>query len=359
MDFKEELKLLDNDFATVAIDGTSADTFGVIDTGSYVFNALCSGSIYGGIAGNKVTGLAGEEATGKTFFLLAIIKHFLESDPNAAVYLFESEGAIDKSTLESRGIDLKRVLVVPVETIQEFKTLALRLVSNNLKKPEAQRKKILMALDSLGNLSTTKEMGDSESGKEVKDMTRAGEIRSAFRTLTLRLSKAGIPCIVTNHVYMNVGSFISQKVMSGGGGMKYAASQIVFLSKSKWKEDSSLVGSQIRCTNNKSRKTREGLQVLTRLNHSTGLDRYFGLTDLAIEAGVFKKKTRGLELPDGSTAFEKNIYENPKKYFTKDVLDQIDAYTRATFTYGSPDPDEELEEILNEGTTESGSSTSV
>ena len=110
MDFlKTIVKELDNEYAGLADDGVVGDTSSFIDTGSYAFNALLSGSLYGGLPSNKVTALAGESSTGKTFYALGICKHFLQSDPRAGVVYFETEGALTKDMLAERGIDTKLV----------------------------------------------------------------------------------------------------------------------------------------------------------------------------------------------------------------------------------------------------------
>jgi len=347
--FTDVLKVLENEYAAVADDGTSADVVGFIDTGSYALNALYSGTIYGGMPANKINALAGEEATGKTFFLLGIVKNFLDVNPTAVSIVFESEGSITKEILHSRGVDTKRVLVVPVETIQQFKTQALRVVENHLKTPEKERKPLLLALDSLGMLSTTKEMTDSESGKEVKDMTRTAEIRAAFRVLTLKLSKAKIPLIVTNHVYQTMGMFPT-KEMGGGGGLKYAANNIIALSKSKNKDsEGNVTGIIIRCKNLKSRLTKENTESSVLLSYDKGLDRHYGLVDLALEHNIFEKVSTKIKLPDGSTVFEKAIIRNPEKYFTQEVLARIDSAAKAEFSYGSSkDSGDVIEEMLND-----------
>ena len=118
MNFLQDIvKEIDNEYATVVADGVSAgDTSAFVDTGSYIFNGLVSGSIYGGIPSNKITAIAGESSTGKTFFCLSIVKHYLEMDPDAGVIYFETESAISKEMIESRNIDSKRMIVVPVTT---------------------------------------------------------------------------------------------------------------------------------------------------------------------------------------------------------------------------------------------------
>ena len=212
---KDIAKEIGNDYASLVSDGVSAgDTAGFIDTGSHIFNALLSGSINGGIPNNKITAIAGETSTGKTFFCLGIVQHFLESNPDAGVIYFESESAISKQMIESRGIDSKRMIIVPVTTVQEFRTQAVKIVDKYLKQKESDRKPLMFVLDSLGMLSTSKEIEDTEAGKETRDMTRAQVLKGAFRVLTLKLGLANVPMIVTNHTYDVVGSYIPTKAVS-------------------------------------------------------------------------------------------------------------------------------------------------
>ena len=232
------VKVTGNEFATKVSDGVEAgDVTGHVDTGSYILNALVSGDIYGGIPSNKITALAGETATGKTFFALGMVKQFLSDNPSGGVLYFESESALTKDMIESRGIDSKRMIILPVTTIQEFTHQAVKIVENH-----TEDKPIMMCLDSLGMLSTTKEVGDITEGKETKDMTRAQLVKGCFRVLTLKLGKAGIPLLVTNHTYKQVGTMFPQDVMGGGSGLQYAASTIIFLSKRKEKEGTDVVG---------------------------------------------------------------------------------------------------------------------
>lgn len=347
--FGDVLKVLDNEYAAVADDGTSADVVGFIDTGSYALNALYSGSIFKGMPANKISALAGEEATGKTFFALGIVKNFLDTNAKALSIIFESEGSITKEILASRGVDTKRVLIVPVETIQQFKTQAIRVVENHLATPEKDRRPLMLVLDSLGMLSTTKEMSDSNSGKEVKDMTRTAEIKAAFRVITLKLSKAKIPLLVTNHVYQTMGMFPT-KEMGGGSGLKYSANNIIALSKSKNKDaDGTVTGIFIRCKNLKSRLTKENTEASVMLSYDKGLDRHYGLIDLAVEYGIFKKVSTKIEVADGSTHFEKHIINNAERYFTKEVLERIDEAAQKEYCYGASLSTEDIvDDILSE-----------
>ena len=335
---KDIIKETGNEYATLASEGvTGGDVDSFIDTGSYAFNALLSGSIFGGLPGNRITAIAGEAATGKTFFALGVCKHFLDKDKDAGVIYFESENAVSKDMLEQRGLDTNRIVIMPVATVQEFRLQAIRVLDKYLEQEKDKRKPIMFVLDSLGMLSTTKEMEDTAEGKETRDMTRSQIVKSAFRVLTLKLGQANVPMIMTNHTYDVIGSMFPQKEMGGGSGLKYAASSIVYLGKKKEKDGAEVVGNIVHCKNYKSRITKENAIVDVRLTYSKGLDQYYGLLDLAEESGLFKKVSTRYELPDGSKQYAKTINNEPEKYFKKEILEKIDEYTKRKFTYGTED----------------------
>jgi RecA/RadA recombinase len=330
------VKEIDNEYAGLVSDGVAAgDTSGFIDTGSYIFNALVSGSIYGGIPGNKITAIAGESSTGKTFYCLGIVKHFLESNPDAGVIYFESESAISKSMIESRKIDSNRMVIVPVTTVQEFRLQAIKILDKYLTQTPEKRKPMMFVLDSLGMLSTTKEIEDSEAGKETRDMTRAQVVKSIFRVLTLKLGKANVPMIVTNHTYDVVGAYVPTKEMGGGSGLKYAASTIIYLSKSKEKDGKEVIGNIIKAKTAKSRLSKENAQVETRLYYDDrGLDRYYGLLELGEKYGVFQRVGNRVKVGDTSV-YPKSILADPDKYFTPEVMQALDEAALKEFSYGS------------------------
>jgi RecA/RadA recombinase len=325
-----------NKFASIVEDGIDgADVAGFVDTGSYAFNALLSGSLYGGVADNKIIALAGESATGKTYFTLGIVAQFLKNNPEGMVLYFDSEQAVTSDMFEGRGVDSKRVAVFPVATIEEFKTQCVSIVDKILEMDESERKPMMIVLDSLGMLSTEKEMNDSAEGKNVRDMTRAQGVKATFRVLTMKLGKARIPLVMTNHTYDVVGAYVPTKEMGGGSGLKYAASTIVYLSKKKEKNaDGDVIGNIIHCKLYKSRLTKENQMVDVQLNYDSGLNRYYGLVEIALTHGIFKKVSTRIELPDGTTAFEKNINENPEKYFTAEVMKRLEEAVAKEFKYG-------------------------
>ena len=305
-----------------------------IDTGSYVFNALVSGSIYGGVPGNKITAIAGESSTGKTFFCLGIVQHFLDSDPDAGVIYFESESAISKQMIVDRGIDAERMMIVPVSTIEEFGTQSCRILDKYMEQDENQRKPMMFVLDSLGMLASNKEVEDVANDKQVRDMTKSQLIKGAFRVLTLKLGKANVPMLVTNHTYDVIGSYIPTKEMGGGSGLKYASSTIIYLSKKKEKDGMEVVGNIIKCKAQKSRLTKENSQVETRLYYDRGLDRYYGLLELGEKYGVFKRKGNRIIFGE-SSVYPKSVLADPQKYFTPEVMQALDEAANKEFRYGN------------------------
>jgi len=334
MDFlKEIVKEIGDEYTQIAADIDETERF--IDTGSYIFNALVSGSVYGGVSTNKITAIAGETSTGKTYFSLAIVKNFLDTNPDGYCLYFDTEAAITKGLLASRGIDQTRLVVVNVVTIEEFRSKALRAVDIYLKTEEENRKPCMFVLDSLGMLSTEKEITDALNDKQVRDMTKSQLVKGAFRMLTLKLGQANIPLIVTNHTYDVIGSYIPTKEMGGGSGLKYAASTIIYLSKKKEKDKTEVVGNIIKAKTAKSRLSKENQQVEIRLYYDErGLDRYYGLLELGELGGLWKNVAGRYEM-DGKKIYAKNIYAEPEKYFTDDIMNKLDEISKKTFSYGT------------------------
>jgi RecA/RadA recombinase len=325
-----------NEYAGLVEDGVDgSDVTGFVNTGSYAFNALLSGDIYGGIADNKIIAIAGESATGKTFFALDVCKKFLSDNEEAVVLYFDSEQAITSSMVKERGMDPKRVAIFPIATVENFRHQCIKIVDKVLELPKSERKGMIIVLDSLGMLSTNKEMADTAEGKDTRDMTRAQLVKATFRVLTLKLGRAHIPLILTNHTYDVVGAYVPTKEMGGGSGLKYAASTIVYLSKKKDKDGTDIIGNIIRCKLFKSRLTKENKQVQVQLSYDTGLNLYYGLVEIAVKYGIFKKISTRIELPDGRKVYEKQINTNPEQYYTKEILDQINVAVGIEFKYGS------------------------
>jgi len=331
-DFLDDLiNVSGNEYASKVSDGMLGKVNDYIDTGSYILNALLSGSIHKGLPSNKITAFAGESATGKTFFILGIVKQFLIDNPTGGVLYFESESALTPEMIEERKIDSTRFIQLPVATIQDFAQQASRVVDKHIENSEAP---LLLCLDSLGMLSTAKEVEDITTGANKVDMTKARIVKGTFRVLTLKLAKAGIPLLVTNHTYKQVGAMFPQDIMGGGSGLQYAASSIVFLSKRKEKVGTDVIGNVIHCKNFKSRLAKENKKVDVLLTYDQGLNRHYGLLDLAEKYDIIKKVSTRYEMPDGIKVFGKQIMEDPEKYFTDDIMEKLEIAAQKEFQYG-------------------------
>ena len=333
MDFlKDIVKEIGDEYTELASNIDETETY--VDTGSYIFNALVSGSIFGGVSGNKITAIAGESSTGKTFFSLAVVKNFLDSRPDGYCLYFDTEAAISKSLLESRGVDTTRLVVVRVVTIEDFRNKALKAVDIYLKAPVDERKPCMFVLDSLGMLSTDKEITDALNEKQVRDMTKSQLVKGAFRMLTLKLGQAKIPMIVTNHTYDVIGAYVPTKEMGGGSGLKYASSTIVYLSKKKEKDGTDVVGNIIKAKTAKSRLSKENKVVEIRLFYDErGLDKYYGLLELGELGGLWKNVAGRYEI-NGKKLYAKEIFKDPEKYFTTEVMQALDETAQKEFSYG-------------------------
>lgn len=208
-----------------------------IPTGNYVLNAQLSGSLFGGIPNTRSVALSGESGVGKSFLCLNIAR---EAQKMGYYIIYcDSESAIDEDIARKFGLDPEKIRYQPVNTIKTLKNFCANLYDQLKEKKDKgyETPKIMMIVDSIGNLATEKERSDALSGSDKKDMTRAGDIRSLFRIITTDLAELKIPLVFTNHSYTSVGAYVPTQIMSGGGGAIYAASMILMLSKASLKEN--------------------------------------------------------------------------------------------------------------------------
>mgnify|MGYP000856792563 CR=1 FL=1 len=327
---------------SMMVDGLgSAEFTGHIDTGCYALNVLTSGLVYGGIPNNSATGFVGETTVGKTFFAISVMKYFLENTPGGVFYA-DTESSVRKSMLEDRGIDVSRVMRTEPETIEEFRTTARKFLDAYSELPDKRRREepMLMILDSLGAMSSKKELEDISSDDEKKnttrDMTKAPIIKAMFRVLRLKMAKMQIPMIITNHVYDAMDMY-KPKQISGGSGMKYAADTILTLREKQLDRNERYTGKLIVVNTFKSRLSKQNQEVTLKLSFDDGLDRYYGLREISERVGIMKKVSTKYELPGGAKVYGKEIDENPEQVFTKDVLDAINEVTPKFYMYGKQD----------------------
>lgn len=204
-----------------------------IPTGSYILNAALSGSLFGGMPNRRSLMFAGETGTGKTYLACSIVRSAQAMDYFPIYY--DSEGSIDIDFVKRLGIDTNKCRLENVNTIEQFATLTAKLNETiaDIRKSGKTPPKIMVVLDSLGNLSSTKEKEDTTSGSGKRDMTKQQSIRRMFRVIGNDFAKNGIPFIINNHTYASIGSFIPGQTISGGGGALFNASIIFSLTKSK------------------------------------------------------------------------------------------------------------------------------
>lgn len=474
MDFlKEVIKTAGKEYATLASNIKESEEF--IDTGSYILNALLSGSLLGGIAKNKITALAAPESCGKTFIALSVVNNFLKENSEGMCVYFDTESAITKTLLESKGIDTKRVVIVNVFTIEEFRSKALQIVDIYSKKSEEERKPLILVLDSLGMLSTNHEIGTALDGKDTRDMSKAQLTKGAFRMLTAKLGEIGVPMIVNNHLYKTMSLYSTEEMSSGclvagtqiitkdgnraiesvttndivmtkegewrrvlqthyfpnkeileiefedgtnvqctpehkffiddvwveakdlqigsiclrmnestglgirsitkkensdvfdisveeyenyilsngvvthNSGLKYAASSIIYISKTKEKEGSDVIGVLLKFKTIKSRLSKENREAHVRLFYDErGLDRYYGLFELAVEGGLIKRENMRTYSCEGKRYSKADIVDRPETFFTQEIIEKLDEYAKQKFCYGSTLVLEESEENEDE-----------
>ena len=250
-----------------------------IPTGNYLLNAQLSGTLFGGIPNTRSLGLMGDPGTGKSFVCLNVAREAQKKGYD--VIYCDTEGAIDKSSAIKFGIDANKVRYQPIKTVTEFQTFVANLLELVKKaKASGANPKILLILDSLGMLSTDKELRDAIEGKNAADMgAKAKELRKLFRVITLDLTAAKIPLVCTNHVYAG-GGFFPTKESSGGDGPIFAMSVISFLSKAQLKEGNSTTKTGIIVTSNlkKSRFTIPE-PVKFHISFANGMNPYVGLQD--------------------------------------------------------------------------------
>lgn len=347
LDLDKELSKI-NGFETGSI--LSENTFSQVDewipTGNYLLNAQLSGTLFGGIPNTRSLGLMGDPGTGKSFVCLNVAREAQKKGYD--VIYCDTEGAIDKSTADKFGIDSGRVRYQPIKTVTEFQTFVSNLL-DLVKKARASgaQPKILLILDSLGMLSTDKELRDAIEGKNAADMgAKAKELRKLFRVITLDLTQAKIPLVCTNHVYTG-GGYIPTKESSGGDGPIFAMSVISFLSKAQLKEGNSTTKTGIIVTSNlrKSRFTipepvKFHISFLNGMNPFVGLQEFVSWEACGIGKGKYEevKNAQGVkemvftpsESPQARWAVKhlgKTITSSQfftPEVFTEEVLRQLD-----------------------------------
>jgi RecA/RadA recombinase len=343
---KELSKIKGFETGSILTENSFSEVDDWIPTGNYLLNAQLSGTLFGGIPNTRSLGLMGDPGTGKSFVCLNVAREAQKKGYD--VIYCDTEGAIDKSSAIKFGIDPDKVRYQPIKTVTEFQTFVTNLLELVKKsKDDGAEPKIILILDSLGMLSTDKELNDAITGKNAADMgAKAKELRKLFRVITLDLTAAKIPLVCTNHVYTG-GGFFPTKESSGGDGPIFAMSVISFLSKAQLKEGNSTTKTGIIVTSNlkKSRFTIPE-PVKFHISFANGMNPYVGLQDfISWEAcGIGKGKLEEKVDSNGNKEMVFTPSDSPQarwavkhlgktitssqlftpEIFTQEVLEQLD-----------------------------------
>ena len=366
-DDKEIDKALDsidkiNPFATYLEDSTLSRVGGWIDTGSYVLNAIVSGSIHGGIPKGRVTMLGGESMTGKTLFVLKILANAQKE--GLIPVIFDTENAVDPEGAERIGLDISKVKYVPCVTIEQTRNALYKFLTSV--KEKGLEGKFIVAIDSLGNLQS--ELEHSRMGKEStsSDMgSKARAMKSLMQTCTNLGATTQTTILCTNHVYDDPAAMFPsiEKHMPGGKSIVYLPSVTVQLARKPMKSDGgktmdaetavgqkNYAGILIRALTRKNRFIKQYLQGEMFLSFHTGLDRYYGLLDLAVGVGAVIQTGSTYQLPDGKKI---GYYKNFRKdvdLWEDTILPVLEEKIKTEWAYSGGEegevPDEVDEEVV-------------
>lgn len=356
-DINAELATL-NPLGSVMSNSSFSDVTEWIDTGNYHLNACLSGSLFGGWPNNRSCSIAGPSGTGKTYLVLNSIRRAI--DMGYSVIFYDSEAAVDKTLMKKFGIDTDKVNYQPINTVQEFRSSVTTITKRmqEAKRDGAELPKMMIILDSAGNLATQKEIDDAVSGSEKSDMTRSKILKSIFRIIMTPLADLKIPFIFTNHTYQTQ-DFISRQVAGGGTGPEYAASIVLFLNKAQLKDSSGeKAGIIVTAKPNKNRFAKPNpikfhLHFSEGMNRFVGLENYIdwediGITKGTIEKGEYvpKKTARNWICKHLNETVPNNEFFT-EKVFTQEVLEKINEKIQPLFNY-STEVEFDYEELMEE-----------
>jgi len=251
-----------------------------------MINVALSGSIDGGLA-SGLTVLAGPSKHFKTSFALLMAAAYLKKHDDAVLMFYDSEFGSPQSYFESFGIDTSRVLHTPVTNIEELKFDIVHQLN------EIDRKdKVIVVIDSVGNIASKKEVEDAENMKSVADMTRAKALKGLFRMITPTLTLKDIPLLAINHTYMEQGMF-PKAVVSGGTGVMYSADNVWIIGRQQEKDGTEIKGYHFVVNVEKSRFVKEKSKIPISVSWEGGIQKWSGLLNVAIDGGYVVKPKNG------------------------------------------------------------------
>ena len=258
----------------------------MIPTSVPMINVALSGSVDGGITPG-LTMLAGPSKHFKTGFALLLASAFLRKYKDAIILFYDSEFGTPQGYFKTFGIPLDAVVHTPVTDVEELKhDISVQL--QNLQRDD----KVMIVIDSIGNLASKKETDDALEGKSVADMSRAKALKSLFRIVTPKLTLKDIPMVVINHTYKEIGMF-PKDIVGGGTGSYYGSDNIWIIGRQQDKDGTEIAGYHFVINVEKSRYVKEKSKIPITVSYDGGINKWSGLLDLAIEAGIIVKPKNG------------------------------------------------------------------
>jgi recombination protein RecA len=356
-DLNKELATL-NPLGSIMETSNFSEVTDWIHTGNYHLNACVSGSLFKGWPNNRSSSIAGPSGTGKTFLMLNTVREAILK--GYKVIYYDSEAAVDKEQMEKFGIDTSQVNYQPTNTVQDFRTSITTITQKmqEAKTAGATVPKVMIILDSAGNLATAKEIADAASGSDKSDMTRSKVLKSIFRIIMTPLADLKIPFLFTNHTYQSQ-SFIPMQIAGGGTGPQYAASIVLMLGKAQLKDGADKVGIIVTAKPDKNRFAKP-TPIKFHLNFTEGMNPYVGLEQYAswdicgITRGTLEK---GVKTPKATARtwickhLDKPVPNKEfftEKVFTQTVLEQIESHIQPIFNYNSEIASIDVEEMLED-----------
>jgi RecA/RadA recombinase len=309
----------------------------MIQTQIPIINVALSGKLDGGLTPG-LTMWAGPSKHFKTAFSLLMAKSYLDKYPDSALLFYDSEFGTPQSYFDSFGIDTKRVLHTPITDIEQLKFDIMQQLQG-LERDD----KVIIVVDSIGNLASKKEVEDALDQKSVADMSRAKQVKSLFRMVTPHLNLKNIPMIVVNHTYMEIGMF-PKAIVGGGTGSYYSADNIFIIGRQQEKEGQDIIGYNFIINVEKSRYVKEKAKIPVTVSFEGGISRFSGLLDVAIEGNFVVKPSNGwyskVDTETGEVQEKKyRIKETDTEDFWKDILasKKFQEYIKNKYTVASAD----------------------
>jgi RecA/RadA recombinase len=251
-----------------------------------MINVALSGKLDGGIIPG-LTMWAGPSKHFKTAFSLLMAKAYMDKYPEAVLLFYDSEFGTPIKYFETFQIDMDRVMHTPLTDIEQLKFDIMQQFENI-----ERGDKLMVILDSIGNLASKKEVEDALEGKSVADMSRAKQVKSLFRMVTPHLNLKDIPMVVVNHTYKEIGLY-PKDIVGGGTGSYYSADNIYILGRQQEKDGTEIVGYNFIINVEKSRYVKEKSKIPIAVSFDGGIQKYSGLLDIAIEGNFVCKPSNG------------------------------------------------------------------